>query len=65
MKLLLTILHHFGIDDVEDDINITFLTFINVLVVMLTLTFLLGFSLLVYDLITNGVSDNVNFGILE
>lgn len=64
MKLLLNILHCFGIDDVEDDINIAFLTFINVLVVMLTLAAVLGFSLLVHHIITENVND-VSFGLID
>jgi hypothetical protein len=53
------------LNDKNGEYSKALILFIKVLVVMLTLTFLLGFSLLVYGLITTGVSHNVNFGILE
>lgn len=65
MRLLEELFIFLDIDPYDQEINRAFTMFIKVLVVMIMLVFILAFSLLVYNLITNGVSENTTFGLID
>lgn len=65
MRLLKELFIFLDIDPYDEEINRAFTMFIKVLVVMIMLVFILAFSLLVYNLITNGVSENTTFGLID
>lgn len=65
MKLLKELFRFLGIDHRNKEVNIAFHMFIKVLVVIIMLVAALAFSLLVYNLITRGVSNNPTFGLID
>lgn len=65
MRLLEELFIFLGIDPYDQEINRAFTMFIKVLVVMIMLVFILAFSLLVYNLVTHGVSENTTFGLID
>jgi hypothetical protein len=65
MRLLEELFIFLDIDPYDQEINRAFTMFIKVLVVMIMLVFILAFSLLVYNLITHGVSENTTFGLID
>ena len=65
MRLLQELFIFLDIDPYDQEINRAFTMFIKVLVVMIMLVFILAFSLLVYNLVTHGVSENTTFGLID
>lgn len=65
MRLLQELFIFLDIDPYDEEINRAFTMFIKVLVVMIMLVFILAFSLLVYNLVTHGVSENTTFGLID
>jgi hypothetical protein len=65
MRLLEELFIFLDIDPYDQEINRAFTMFIKVLVVMIMLVFILAFSLLVYNLVTHGVSENTTFGLID
>lgn len=65
MRLLEELFIFLGIDPYDQEINRACTTFIKALVVMIMLVFILAFSLLVYNLVTHGVSENTTFGLID
>lgn len=65
MRLLEELFIFLDIDPYDEEINRAFTMFIKVLVVMIMLVFILAFSLLVYNLVTHGVSENTTFGLID
>jgi hypothetical protein len=65
MKLLQELFRFLDIDQHNEEINRAFTMFIKVLVVMIMLVFLLAFSLLVYNLVAHGISENATFGLID
>lgn len=65
MRLLEELFIFLDIDPYDQEINRAFTMFIKVLVVMIMLVFILAFSLLVYNLVNHGVSENTTFGLID
>jgi preprotein translocase subunit SecY len=65
MKLLKELFRFLDIDQHNEQLNRAFTMFIKVLVVMIMLVAALAFSLLVYNIIVNDISENTTFGIID
>jgi hypothetical protein len=65
MKLLQELFRFLDIDQHNEEINRAFTMFIKVLVVMIMLVGILAFSLLVYNLVAHGISENATFGLID
>ena len=65
MRVLEELFKYLEIDDRTKEVNKAFKTFIKVLVVMIMLVVILAWSLLVYNLITCGMSEGISFGLID
>lgn len=65
MKLLKELFRFLDIDPYNEEVSRAFTMFIKVLVVMIMSVAILAFSLLVYHLIVNGISENTTFGLID
>jgi preprotein translocase subunit SecY len=65
MKLLKELFRFLDIDQHNEELNRAFTMFIKVLVVMIMLVAALAFSLLVYNIIVNDISENATFGLID
>jgi preprotein translocase subunit SecY len=65
MKLIQELFRFLDIDQHNEELNRAFTMFIKVLVVMIMLVAALAFSLLVYNIIVNDISENATFGLID